>query len=238
MIEYAQKAKMLSHLHRSFRGGSVKGITYYLKGEKIMKNRKVLIVSFILVACLTIGIGFAALTGSLRADGIVHISLDDSNLKVQYKKSGETVTLNGTPLTSDQYMIEYASDDTVATVTIKNGVMQKVNDVVVVQLPIINNSESLDAIVNKPTVTMQGNALTYLTSDNTVATGVGTLLNNADSNGSVVLKCAENNSGAAEETYLEMTITLHDVPTESNVTCNFSVAINAASQTVNSDAGN
>lgn len=204
-----------------------------------MKNRKVLIVSFVLVACLTIGIGFAALTGSLRADGIVHINLDDSNLKVQYKKTGESAQFteagSDSPavLTADQYTIEYASEDTVATVTIKSGVLNKIGDKVVIHLPIVNNSTDLDALVKAPTITMQGNATTYLT-----VNGVAASLRDADATGNVTLKCASNNSGVVGETCLELTIVLNDVPTESNVTCNFSVAINTESATVNADVGN
>ena len=195
-----------------------------------MKNRKVLVVSFILVACLTIGVGFAALTGSLRADGIVHINLDDSNLKVQYTDlDDEEITFkNGT--TSDQplvantdYTVEYASNNTVATVTLKSHVMKAVGDTVTVKLPIINNSEGIDAIVKTPTVTMQDHASTYLTTQ-----GVSAKLNGADAD--VTLECAEHaDDGQAGTAYLLITITLKQVPTESNVTCNFSVALNCAS---------
>ena len=191
-----------------------------------MKNRKVLVVSFILVACLTIGVGFAALTGSLRADGIVHINLDDSNLKVQYTDADdEEATLNGTAIVKGtDYTVEYASNNTVATVTINNNVMKALNDTVTVKLPIANYSDGVDAIVKKPTVTMQGNATTFLTVE-----GVKAQLNGTDVE-SVTLECADDDNGNTEGTaFLLITIKLNAVPTESNVTCNFSVAIATSS---------
>ena len=195
-----------------------------------MKNRKVLVVSFILVACLTIGVGFAALTGSLRADGIVHINLDDSNLKVQYTDANETVTFK-TPTTSDQtlvegtdYTIEYTSEKTVATVTLKNHVMKAIGDTVTVKLPIANYSEGVGAKVMKPSVTMQGNAAIYLTQN-----GVAASLNGDSTAESVELKCQAHNEGELDTCFLLITITLNQVPTESNVTCNFSVALNCSS---------
>lgn len=194
-----------------------------------MKNRKRIVVGFLLCAMLLVGVGFAALTGSLRADGIVHINLDDTNLQVQYKKTGESATFSNAGASNSlavgtDVKVEYASEDTVATITVAAGVLKVKGDTVTVELPIINNSADVDASVKKPTVTMQGNATTYLTTD-----GVTAVLENADASGNITLKCADNNSGVAEEGKLIITVTLNAVPTESNVTCNFSVAINTES---------
>ena len=122
------------------------------------------------------------------------------------------------------YTIEYASNNTVATVTLNSNVMKAVGDTVTVKLPIGNYSDGVGAKVIKPTVTMQGNATTYFTNN-----GVTASLNGEALLENVELKCQDHNGNELDTCFLIITIVLNQVPTESNVTCNFSVALNCES---------
>jgi len=192
-----------------------------------MKKRRFVVLAFMLVAAMMIGVGYAVLTGTLRADGIVHVGLDNSNLKVKYTTTDTSAQKNGTnDLTiGSDVKIEYASENTVATITVAENILKTEGDYVTITIPITNYSDGIDAVVLKPTITMQGNATTYLTED-----GVEAELENAEADGSVTLKCAETAvSGNADVTNLIITVTLNDVPIDKGITCNFSVALNAQS---------
>jgi len=83
-----------------------------------MRNRKITLVAFMLVAVLMLGIGYAALTDTLTIIGNAHVDLDQANIAFDekfYFSAAEAVSSTGTGTTADTAAGE-GTDDVTYTV--------------------------------------------------------------------------------------------------------------------------
>ena len=82
-----------------------------------MKNRKLVITAFLLIAALAIGVGYAALTDTLTIIGNAHIDYDQANKTFDqriYFSAAEVVEgTGGTGTTED--VVSYSTDDATFT---------------------------------------------------------------------------------------------------------------------------
>ncbi len=81
-----------------------------------MKNRKTIVTAFLLVACMLIGVGYAALTDTLTIIGNAHIDLDVANTVFDekvYFSASEATSTTGTGTTAD--VASHSSDDATFT---------------------------------------------------------------------------------------------------------------------------
>lgn len=81
-----------------------------------MKNRKIVIVAFLLIATLLLGIGYAALTDTLTIIGNAHIDLDTANKTFDervYFSAAEATSTTGTGSTAD--VASFSPDDATFT---------------------------------------------------------------------------------------------------------------------------
>lgn len=110
-----------------------------------MKNRRIIIVSFLLVAALMIGVGFANLIDTLTATGFASIDKDQAqeefDKKVYFSSASATDALMGeATFTADE-----------ATLTVKDGAMKDNGDVVTFLLK-IKNATDLTVYITPATV--------------------------------------------------------------------------------------
>ena len=101
-----------------------------------MKKRRFLIVSLLLIAALTLGIGYAALSSTLQVNG--SIENDPANVNVVFSSSTLTVT---SPTPERETLIEAASDAGVAgtaVISIQAAGLKEVGDTITFNLTIEN----------------------------------------------------------------------------------------------------
>ena len=82
-----------------------------------MKNRKIVVVGFLLVAALLLGIGYAALTDTLTIIGNAHVDLDTANKTFDERiffSAAEATSSTGTGTTAD--VASFTADDATYTV--------------------------------------------------------------------------------------------------------------------------
>ena len=110
-----------------------------------MRNRKTVIVAFMIVAVMLMAVGFAALNDTLIVDGTAGVNLDDSKEvfdgDIYFSKvisgAGCTAVINTDPDTG--------------TITVTDGALKEVGDEVIATYTIKSESD-LDVLVTKPTV--------------------------------------------------------------------------------------
>ena len=89
-----------------------------MKGSKqFMKNRKTVVVAFLLVAVMLLGVGYAALTDTLTIIGNAHIDLDVANKTFDeriYFSDAQVTSSTGTGTTAD--IASFTADDATYTV--------------------------------------------------------------------------------------------------------------------------
>ena len=111
-----------------------------------MKNRKRVIVAFLLVATLLLGVGYAALTDTLTVGGTAGVDFDDSKEAfdgdIYFSK-----VISGTGCTA----VINADTDT-GTITVNDGVLKEVGDEVIATYTIKSESD-LDVSIPRPLVT-------------------------------------------------------------------------------------
>ena len=81
-----------------------------------MKNRKFVVVAFLLVAVLLLGVGYAALTDTLTIIGNAHIDLDQANVVFDekvYFSASEATSSTGTGTIAD--VADHTADDATFT---------------------------------------------------------------------------------------------------------------------------
>jgi len=117
-----------------------------------MKNRKTIIVAFLLVAAMAIGVGYAALTDTLTIIGNAHIDIDEANKtfdsKVYFSGSAASST-TGTGTEDD--VASHTADD--ATFTANK--LAVVGEKSVFTFTITNDS-NVDAVVSVETLKLSG----------------------------------------------------------------------------------
>ena len=83
-----------------------------------MKNRKIVVVAFLLIAVLLLGVGYAALTDTLTIIGNAHIDVDTANKTFDeriYFSAAEATSTTGTGTTADT--ASFTADDATYTAT-------------------------------------------------------------------------------------------------------------------------
>ena len=147
-----------------------------------MKNRRIVIVAFLLVAVLVMGIGYAALTDNLFIKGEATLAATSAQSTFEediYFKDVDVLSTTGTVATADTVVIG-ATDNDSATFYI-HSLGQK-NEYVVFKFTIANDSDEFDAVVSLdagfPTTTDVNNFdITYsIVNDGTVNVGPITCL--------------------------------------------------------------
>ena len=117
-----------------------------------MKNRRIAIIAFVLVAVMAIGVGYAALTDTLTATGTASANpnndaFDTGVVFVKAEGTGVTGEVDNTtaaPNTGDKI-----------TITIAAANLTKVGDTVVATVTVANNSD-LDAKITAVTESVTG----------------------------------------------------------------------------------
>ena len=111
-----------------------------------MKNRKIVVVGFLLVAALLLGIGYAALTDTLTIIGNAHVDLDTANKTFDERiffSAAEVITseCTGTGTTAD--VASFTADD--ATYTVSKLAVK--GEQAVFKFT-ITNSSNVDAVIS------------------------------------------------------------------------------------------
>ena len=125
-----------------------------------MKKRRLAIVSFVLLACLVMGIGYAALTANLTINTNIGISYDTSNYSVVFTVAEVSNTSTAAAANST---VATANDTAAMTIDVAKGILKKVGDTVVIVATITNKSTSYDAIIKTPTVGTNETLKDYVT---------------------------------------------------------------------------
>ena len=103
-----------------------------------MKNRRTIVIAFLLVAVLTIGVGFAALTDTLTASGSAGIlktgAQSEFEAKVYFSNASTQDALKATAVVD-------SLDNDKATITVLEGALKDKGDTAVVYLEIKKESD-------------------------------------------------------------------------------------------------
>ena len=119
-----------------------------------MKNRKFIVVAFLIVAVMLLGVGYAALTDTLTIIGNAHIDVDTANKTFDekvYFSDAKASSSTGTGTTAD--VVSYASDD--ATYTANR--LATVGEKSVFTFTITNDS-NVEALISVNTTKLSGDA--------------------------------------------------------------------------------
>ena len=109
-----------------------------------MKNRKIVLIAFLLVATLVVGIGYANITSSIAVVGTSRVTEDNSNLKVVFTGTPSVKSEAGyiTAVTAS-----IAQGDYPTTATFQTENFKKAGDKAEVVFTIQNKSNGLDAVI-------------------------------------------------------------------------------------------
>ena len=119
-----------------------------------MKNKKKVVVAFLLVAVMLLGVGYAALTDTLTIIGNAHIDIDTANKTFDekvYFSAAEATSTTGTGSTADT--ASYTADD--ATFTANK--LATVGEQSVFTFTITNDS-NVDAVISVAATKLSGAA--------------------------------------------------------------------------------
>ena len=117
-----------------------------------MKNRKIVVVAFLLAAVLLLGVGYAALTDTLTIIGNAHIDLDVANATFDekiYFSAAEATSSDGSGTVAD--VASYTADDATFTVNKLATVGQKS-----VFTFTITNDSNVDAVISINSTKLSG----------------------------------------------------------------------------------
>lgn len=112
-----------------------------------MKNRKIVVVAFLLIAVLLLGVGYAALTDTLTIDGSAGVDYDDT------KEVFDGDIYFSKVISGDGCSAVIDSDPDEGTITVNDGALKEVGDEVIATYTIKSESD-LDVSIPKPTVTV------------------------------------------------------------------------------------
>ena len=119
-----------------------------------MKKRRTLIVTLLLVAALALGIGYAALTDTLRVGGTAGVSAEAGS------EAFEADVYFSKAISGDKADASVGADNDTATMTVKADALKVVGDEAVATFTIKSDSD-LAVVITNPTV-----ANGYITNDN------------------------------------------------------------------------
>lgn len=123
-----------------------------------MKNRKLAIVAFLLVAVMAIGVGYAALTDYLRVNGDIEVHAANAGVvfdeKIYFSTEPSDITISGGKTEGDVALIDSASVTSPDVATFKcNSLSSSASEVTFGY--VIKNDSDYDAVVTVA-ATMQG----------------------------------------------------------------------------------
>ena len=180
-----------------------------------MKNRKTVVVAFLLVAAMLLGVGYAALQDTLTIDGVLGADISTANTQFDHDIYFEKHVISDPALATVGYADNMRDE---ATITAK--AFQKEGDTVTITFTIINKSVEFDALVT-PDVLVE--ALTV-----TPANGEHDPVFTATwkwADGTNGAQTIANNDGTMD---VSVTITLTETPTEAHE-ASFTLNFNAES---------
>ena len=195
------------------------------KGEKSMKNRRIVVIAIVLAAVLCLGVGYALLTDDLSVTGNVGInhleSNDDFDADVCFDKSvvpsikfvgadgNEGTGEDKVGVTAEIKKAENNDPDDLLHIIVPAGVLNFKGESIVVTATVVNNSTDFDAVIKS-------------------ITGEGSVQDDA---GLTDVTCVFANTTVAKggSTTVTVTITLKETPTGDETMKNgdFSFAIGA-----------
>ena len=117
-----------------------------------MKNRKIVVVAFLLIAVLLLGVGYAALTDTLTIIGNAHIDVDTANKTFDekvYFSASEATSSTGSGSTADT--ASFTADD--ATYTANKLAIKGEKSVFTFT---ITNDSNVDAVISVNTTKLSG----------------------------------------------------------------------------------
>lgn len=117
-----------------------------------MKNRKIVVVAFLLIAVLLLGVGYAALTDTLTIIGNAHIDVDTANKTFDeriYFSDAKATSSTGTGTTADT--ASFTADD--ATYTANKLAIKGEMSVFTFT---IKNDSNVDAVISVNTTKLSG----------------------------------------------------------------------------------
>lgn len=190
-----------------------------------MKNRRIAVISIVLVAVLCLGVGYAALTDDLSVTGNISLSRtvanDDFDMDVHFDaataaiiaKTSTDGTTDVSKVTATVMTAENGDENDLLKITIPEGVLNFAGDKLTITADIINMSNEFDALIKM---------VETETTDDAHLTDVNCKFDGND------IATATANGGKATVT---ITITLKDTPTDETTNYNgdFSFAIGATS---------
>ena len=180
-----------------------------------MKKRRTAVCAFLLAACATLGMGYAALTDNLSVNGKLNTIRDNSNLVVKFDGTHNVTTGTGTTATATATPSEWG--DTTVVLTFSD--LKTNGDTVVVELPIIN--ASLKAVGNELDATLSSPQVSYNDTNRTLYT-VSAEWAEAD----LTLEAARTGVDAGKNT-LVITLTLNQTVTTAIEQQTFTVSFHA-----------
>jgi uncharacterized protein with beta-barrel porin domain len=144
-----------------------------------MKNRRNIIVAFLLCACLIVGVGYANLTTNLMLKGNAKIdsTLAENVFDAAIIWSGAEVVSSTTGATEKVEATIDASNDTITIVA--DGLDTK-GEIITVTCTMKNKSTDTDATVVIPQTTLNGDASPYISVIRTNYNVEGTVVNPGD----------------------------------------------------------
>ncbi|MBQ9773933.1 MAG: hypothetical protein IJW30_04645 [Clostridia bacterium] len=146
-----------------------------------MKNRRTILVAFLLIAAMTIGVGYAVLTDELKAHGTTGVNVDDAKEVFDediYFSKAVIASTTGTATISnliDDGGADQGTNDYVS-ITINDGFLKEVGDQAIVTLTVKSESD-LAVTMAIPTITNNNStyfAVTTTWSTETVIAAKGT----------------------------------------------------------------
>lgn len=207
--------------------GTVFGVTLFLSKEKnTMKMRRTVIVAFLLLAVLVMGVGYAAVSGSLTVNGKATVGTNAAGYSVIFVGTpAVTPTVAGTPEGTATAVIR-DSDKSIVDISIPEKVLVTGDDLITVVLTAENQSEDYKSLVkglsignDKPTnfeisITHAGETTKFeSTADGKTTATLNTLLD--------VYSASED----TDQTIFTITIKLIQPPTDGKVDCDFKFII-------------
>ena len=123
------------------------------KGENTMKKRRLAIACFVLVACLVMGIGYAALSHTFTIETKASMTPDLDNFPMEITKAQLAVGGAAPTNTVDGSTASISAGKTAVAVKLASTALSKVGDSVTLTVTVANLSTKLKADMQAPSVT-------------------------------------------------------------------------------------
>ena len=138
MIKLATQGSNCRVLAKKERLGNAQIKLFFLKGEKIMKKRRTLVISLLLIAALALGIGYAALSRELMITSAANLSPDQNDFDIVFISA----TVVGDP---DNQLATASVTGTGTTANYTVTGLSKQGDTVTLEFVVENKTADVDA---------------------------------------------------------------------------------------------